>query len=228
MDESSITVANKTLRGRLVYSSDFRSLEDFWWEGTPDVSARDGSLFVRTVLQRVDSRHFVSTVFCRRPLKGNVLVEFDARSIHPEGSHNFNFFLHTTMPDGRDLFATRGERTGDYPEYHAMNNYLFTFLPAGGELVQAEKVQDWARWRFRRNPGFRLMKEVNAPAVVNDRWYHFQYLVHEGLIAASVDRDPLETYAWRDDAPLTGGHMGFRTYCSHIEYRDLKVWQIAH
>lgn len=227
MNSVPITFADKPLRGEGVYSSDFRSLDDFWWEGSPDVTVRDGSLLVRTTFQRDDRRHFISSVFCRRPFRGDVLVEFDARSIHAESHRNFNFFLHTTMPDGRDLFATRAERTGDYPEYHVMDNYLFTFLPVAGELVQSEKVQDWARWRFRRNPGFRLMKEINAPAVVNDRWYHFQYLVQDGLVASSVDRNSLETYAWRDDAPLTEGYMGFRTYCSHIEYRDLKVWQLV-
>lgn len=75
MNAVSVNFADKPLRGELILASDFRSLDDFWWEGSPDVSVRDGSLFVRTTLQRDDHRHFISSVFCRRPFNGNVLVE---------------------------------------------------------------------------------------------------------------------------------------------------------
>ncbi|MGH7146027.1 MAG: DUF1961 family protein [Planctomycetota bacterium] len=214
----------RSYSGTVGYRSQFATLADFWWEGSPDVTVADGVLRVRTTFARDAAKHFVSTVFCRRPFAGNLLVEFDARSNHPESHRNFNLFLHTALADGRDLYATRGERTGEYAEYHAMLNYLFTFLP-GRIADDGPQGPEYARWRFRRDPGFRLMKEVYSTPIVEGRWYRFQYLLCDGVVGCSVDRDPLESYAWRDPAPLTGGHLGFRTFCSHMEYRDLTVWE---
>jgi hypothetical protein len=32
--------------------------------------------------------------------------------------------------------------------------------------------------------------------------------------------------AERDAHPLRGGYLGFRTFCSHMEYRALNVWGV--
>ena len=225
MTAQTVPFGGREVKAESAYSSNFRSLDDFWWEGTPDVSVAGGSLFVRTTLTRDDRHHFISSVFCRRRFQGDVMVEFDVRSVHPQSQRNFNFFIHTSLVDGRDLFETRGERTGDYPEYHGMNNYLFTFLPGRVES-EGDKAPEFARLRFRRNPGFRLMKEIYSGSVVNDRWYHFQYVVLDGLVACAVDRHPQETYGWCDSEPLREGYLGFRTFCSHMEYRELRVWNL--
>jgi hypothetical protein len=219
-----IRFGERDLRVAAAYASDFESLDDFWFEGTPDVTVEAGSLVVRTTLTRDDRYRFISSVFCGKPFQGNLLVEFDARSIHPDSHRNFNLFLHTRLRDGRDLYGTRGERRGDYPEYHAMDNYLFTFLP--GNVAGEDPPREYSRWRFRRNPGFRLMKEIHSTPIEQQRWYHFQYLVRDGVVACSVDRNPLETYGWRDPDPLSGGHLGFRTFCSHMAYRTLRVWRV--
>ncbi len=225
MTKSKTTLfGEREIQAELAYASDFTSLDEFWSEGTPDVKVEGGSLFVRTTLTRDDRYHFISSVFCRKRFKGNLMVEFDARSIHPESHRNFNFFIHTGLRDGRDLYETRAERTGDYPEYHVMDNYLFTFLP--GKVAGEEPPREYSRWRFRRDPGFRLMKEVYSTPIEHQRWYHFQYLVQDGVVACSVDRNPLDTYGWRDPEPLTEGYLGFRTFCSHMEYRAMRVWKI--
>jgi hypothetical protein len=89
-----------------------------------------------------------------------------------------------------------------------------------------EPVQEFSRWRFRRDPGFCLMKEVYSTPIKQQRWYHFQYLVQDGVVACSVDRSPLDTYGWLDPEPLKEGYLGFRTFCSHMEYRELRVWGV--
>lgn len=216
----------QTFSGTPVYQSNFESLDDFWWEGTPDVTAAGGVLRVKAALDRHPQKHHVSTVFVKRPFEGNLLVEFEAQSAHEKSHRNFNFFIHTKLRDGRDLYATRGERTGDYPEYHVMDNYLFTFLASRVES-EGPDAPEFSRWRFRRDPGFRLMKEVYSFPIEQFRWYRFQYVVKAGLIGCSVDRRVLDTYGWEDPAPLPGGHLGFRTFCSHMEYRGLKIWQLA-
>jgi hypothetical protein len=220
-----ITFGDRNFQANLQYASEFTSLDDFWFEGTPDVTVSGGSMYLRTALARDERHHYVSSVFCRERFREDVMIEFDARSIHLLSQRNFNFFIHTTMDDGRDLYQTRRERTGDYPEYHSMRNYLFTFLPTVVEAAGATEPTA-ARWRFRRNPGFTLIKEVISSTIEQQRWIHFQYSVHDGLVACSVDRNPLQTFGWHDPEPLREGYFGFRTYCSHLEYRNLRVWNI--
>jgi hypothetical protein len=221
-----VRFGGQDIKVKLLYVSEFKSLDDFWCEGSPDVKVENGSLFIRTALERDERYSFISSVFCRKQFKGDILVEFDARSIHPGSHRNFNFFIHTAMTDGRDLYETRKERTGDYPEYHVMNNYLFTFLPDKAEVAGKGEIE-LARWRFRRDPGFQLMKEVRFGVIEQNRWYHFKYLVQDGRVASSVSLDPEQMYEWTDPKPLNEGYVGFRTFCSHMEYRNLHIWKVS-
>ncbi|MFC1582643.1 DUF1961 family protein [Planctomycetota bacterium] len=218
-----IDLPDRTVDGELVYENDFSSLDDIWWEGGTEVKADGNSLFVSTALDRGDSFDWVISVFLKPRFQGDLLVDYRAQSVHADCHLNFNFFIHTDMPDGRDLFETRAERTGNYSEYHELSNYLFTSLPAGDAEVEGETVM---RQRMRRDPGFRLMKEVHSGTCEHFRWYRFRYLVKDGEVRIYVDEDPCESYAWRDPQPLTSGHIGFRSYCSMLEYRDLRVYQV--
>jgi len=219
-----VKFSDRTFSGDVVYQSDFGSLDDFWWEGSPDVRAEGNRLCVRTTLQRDDKYHFVSSVFVRKIYSGNLMVEYSGRSTSDQSHRNFNFFIHTSMPDGRDLYETRDQRTGDYPEYHVMSNYLFTCLPSD---QQNPDGSDKFRYRMRRDPGFVLIKEAHAYACENFRWYRFQYLIRDGQVSVCVDGLPHETYTWLDPKPLGGGYLGFRSYMSHLEFRDLTVHQIS-
>lgn len=93
--------AGRELPANLAYETNFANLDEFWWEGTPEVSASGGSLFIRTKLQRDANCHHVSTVFLKRPFKGDLFVEYEGRSIHDESHRNFNFFVHAKTRDGR-------------------------------------------------------------------------------------------------------------------------------
>lgn len=217
------TFAGKALDAELLYESGFPNLDDFWYEGTPDVKAEGGSLVVRTLLERDERKHFVSSVFLKRIFKGDVLVRYRARSIHADSHRNFNFFIHTRHPDGRDLYATRGERSGDYPEYHVLDNYLFTCLKSD---QQDREGFDFFRYRMRRDPGFHLMKEVHSYRCENFRWYTFEYLIRQGEVSVCLDELPHECYTWRDPQPLREGYLGFRSFMSHLEFKDLRVFQV--
>jgi hypothetical protein len=127
------------------------------------------------------------------------------------------------MPDGRDLYETRDERTGNYPEYHELDNYLFTYLASSNEEMD---MKNPARIRMRRDPGFRLMKEAHAYSCENFRWYNMKYLVKDGRVSLCIDNLPHETYTWIDEEPLTKGLIGFRIYMSQMAYKDLKVYQL--
>ena len=218
-----LTFANTRLSGELLYRSTFENLDDFWSEGAPDVSVKDGSLIVRTELQQHPQQHHTSSVFLKKVLRGDVLVRFQARSIHEQSHRNFNFFIHTRHPDGRDLYATRGERSGNYPEYHVLNNYLFTCLKSD---QQDRDGFAFFRYRMRRDPGFQLMKEVHSHRCENFRWYTFEYLIHKGAVSVCIDQLPHECYTWHDPKPLTEGYLGFRSFMSHLEFKELCVWQV--
>jgi hypothetical protein len=199
-------------------------MDDFWAEGSPDVAVRDNRLCVRTTDTRDEQKHFISSVFLRRIFEGNLLVEFQGSSVADWSHRNFNFFIHTMLCDGRDLYETRGERTGDYPEYHVMDNYLFTCLKSD---QQNSDGSDMFRYRMRRDPGFVLMKEVHGYRCENHRWYTFKFLVHAGRISLCIDDLDYETYTWIDPQPLTRGYLGFRTYMSDLQFKDLKIYQLA-
>jgi len=215
--------ADRLFTGELLYRTSFSSLDDFWWEGAPDVTVRGGELIVRTTLERDDRAHFVSTVFLRRAFQDDVLVEFQARSLHEQSQRNFNLFLHASDPAGMDLYDTRTGRTGLYDEYHALNNYLFTCVPSEQKNADGS---DKMRIRMRRNPGFILEQEAHSYACENDRWYTFQYLLLGGEVSLCIDRLPQETYTWHDPSPLSGGYLGFRTYMSHLAIRGLRAYGI--
>ncbi len=218
-----VTFGGSAHPGELVYRTDFARLDDFWWEGSPDIRSEGNRLVVRTMLERDPQLHFMSSVFLRREFAGDVLVEYEGRSVHERSERNFKFFVHTRMRDGHDLYETRGERTGNYGEYHVMDNYLFTCLKS--ERRNADGT-DMFRVRMRRNPGFVLRKEVHAYACENFRWYRFAYMVRGGEVAVSIDGRPELTYSWTDEEPLAGGYLGFRTYMSHLELRDLAVYAL--
>ncbi|MCD6365118.1 MAG: DUF1961 family protein [Planctomycetes bacterium] len=224
-----VKFSDRTLTGKIVYQTDFSDLDKWWWEGVEDVWAENGHLFIKTTLERTESdRDWVSSVFLNQVFKGNLMVEFWAQSFSPESHRNFNLFVHTMLRDGRDLYETRAERTGDYGEYHVMDNYLFTCLPSS-ELQEQRpdpKAPPMFRYRMRRDPGFFIMKEAHGYVCENFRWYKFQFLVRNGEISVCVDDLPHETYTWFDENPLTEGYIGLRSFMSHLEYRDLAVYEV--
>ena len=154
-------------------------------------------------------------------------MEYEGCSLDERSRRNFNFFIHTKLSDGRGLYETRLERTGAYADYHVMDNYLFTCLPSSGrdELKNPDGSVKF-RIRMRRDPGFVLMKEAHSYVCENVRWYTFQYLVRAGQVSLSIDRLPHETYTWIDPAPLQEGHVGFRSWMSHLKFKNLVVYQV--
>ena len=219
-----ISFFDRHLQCHLVYETGFETLDEVWVEGSPDVGVKKNLLCVRTSRERDRGIRFVCSVFVRRIFEGDLLVTFEGRSVAAWSHRNFNFFIHTMPRDGRDLYATRGERTGDYPEYHVMDNYLFTCLPSERRNPDGSAM---FRYRMRRNPGFELMREEHGYRCEDGRWYRFEYLVHAGLVGVRVDGRDDQTYTWVDRQALRRGYLGFRTYISDLEFRDLRVYGVT-
>jgi len=70
------------------------------------------------------------------------------------------------------------------------------------------------------------MKEAHSYTCEEGRWYTFRYLVKDRVISVNIDGLPHETYTWIDESPLTEGYLGFRSYMSHLEFKDLVVYQV--
>jgi hypothetical protein len=216
--------ADRDIPVDLIYENAFSDLDGLWYEGSPDMSVENNQLLLKTTFDRTPDCRFVMTAFIKKIFKGDLLVSFDAQDIDDQPHRNFNFFLHTTNRDGRDVYETRNERNGDYPNYHTMNNYLFTAL--NSDKTNPDGSTQF-RFRMRRDPGFGLMNEAFGYRCEAQRWYGFKYLLSNGTVSMTIDDLPEQTYCWRDPEPLCCGYLGFRTYMSHLAIRKLKVFRVA-
>jgi len=201
----------------LVMREDFSDGMDNWWvEGTERTWVEEGRLHVKADPPK-GGKYGVGTVWYKHPLPANVRIEFDARVISSSGNHNnINLFFCYSMPDGRDLYATREERAdAAYDKYKELSGYIMTFLnDALGESKTAPDEGQKARFRLRRCPGFNLVNENYAYHCRQGQTYHVVIVKGGGQLACSVDG--VEYLSWDDPQPLTGGWLGLRTYCTYL------------
>ncbi len=196
-----------------------------WWaEGGQGAGIRDGALFIKADPPQRGAPGCVCTVWNDTSLPTNVRVEFDATVTSSSFlANNINIFLLYTMPDGRSLYDTRGERAdGDYRKYHALQGYIFTFLnDFQGEGGKHEDGSTKARFRMRRCPGFELLTETYASRCRIGETYHVTITKRGGRITFAVDGQVyLEQH---DPEPWTSGLLGLRTYHTDLNWDNLKV-----
>lgn len=184
-----------------------------WWsEGVP-AKILNGSLFVDA--DTIEPR--VSTVWLDKTFSGDMEIEFDVYVVSSkEIANNLNFFLLYSDPAGKNLRDSRNERMdGAYSHYHQLNGYLFTNLANGDE----EK----SRFRFRYNPGFKLLEEKFAYECRRETLYHiriikkgnhFEYWTNDQLVISKyVDGDTVHNQ----------GIIGFRTYRTALWWDNLTI-----
>jgi len=115
-----ITIDTVELEVEPLAADDFSAGLDNWVvEGNSEVGVRDGKLLIET------PEKGYATVWYREPLDGHQLIRFRARALPPKAASNINFFFCASLPDGGEFFV--GERSGEYAEYHEINNYTMTF-----------------------------------------------------------------------------------------------------
>lgn len=184
-----------------------------WWsEGVP-ARILNGRLFVDA--DTIEPR--VSTVWLDKTFSGDLQIEFDVYVVSSkEIANNLNFFLLYSDPAGKKLRDSGNERMdGDYSHYHQLNGYIFTNLANGNE----EK----SRFRFRYNPGFKLLEEKFAYECKRETLYHiriikkgnhFEYWTNDHLvISTDVDADSVHNQ----------GIIGFRTYRTSLWWDNLTI-----
>jgi hypothetical protein len=203
-----------------ILTEDFSGgMADWYVEGGRGVEVRDGRLMVDAdpAEPKPDgSSGDACTVWNRMRIAGDLRIEFEVMIEHSyPGKNNINFFLFYTMPDGTSPEAsTRKRRDADYADYHRLNGYIFTFVNARNESKQA-------RIRIRRCPGFRLLSETFSYSSQPGHLYRIAIVRRGGTLEFFVDGE-LRLSA-HDDAPLTEGYFGFRTFQTRLWFDNLTI-----
>lgn len=204
----------------LVYENDFETQvndqEDFWSEGEP-AKIIGGHLVVRA-----DTSGFRrSTIWFNQTLPANFRVECDAHVLaSADTSNNFNFFVNYAHPQDSSLLETKSARKdANYPKYHQLNGYIFTYLANG----QPES----ARFRFRHNPGFLLLYEDFKYEALTGKTYHFSITKTGREFTFSVDQQMIMKHSVPDSlANHQHGLFGFRTWHTDIWWDNLKIYRL--
>ncbi len=207
---------DQVVEAEALYEDDFsRDSGDWVAEGGAAVALRDGRLYMDA---RRGERPFL-TLWCKEVFEGDGLIEFAARVEEGEGSTNVNCFVCGTNPDGSSVLETTGERTGEYPEYHRLNNYIYTYLNSKKDGVEKLRV------RFRKDPGFNLLQEVWREPLERGRDHHFRIAIQGARMRYYVNDELLVDHE-DADSPHRRGHHAFRTWHSHISAKYFRVSRI--
>jgi len=226
-----VTVEDLTLRTATVYEDDFSRDTGAWLvEGTKAVTLGDG----RLSMDAARGVPHVSTVWCRREFVGDAVIEYTV-CIEPtlnaegQGETNMNFFLYASDPSGASLEATSASRTGAYREYHALNNYILTYLNSDRQdrsPIHGEHGPLFTRVRLRKDPGFGLLQEVwLEPTIEKGRDYHFAIVVQGSRMRVYVDGAKIVDVE-EAERPYRRGLHGFRTWMSHLTATYFRVSRI--
>lgn len=202
-----LELGDRTYAATLVFRDDFTSLAHWLVEGGAELRAGGGRL-------RVHGLGAVATLWCRTPLHGPLVVQYDVRV--GEGAGNVNLFAYARHDEG--LLETSSSRTGRYAEYRSFPNYIVTYLPA-------EDTGPW-RVRFRKNPGFSLLEEEAAPPVPAGQTATVAYRFDAaGGVQLYLNGD-LVFEAEDSERPLTSGYFALRTWNSELTYSDFRVYSL--
>ncbi|MCX6333049.1 MAG: DUF6250 domain-containing protein [Bacteroidia bacterium] len=156
------------------------------------------------------------TVWLKRRLNGNFIIEFDRKVIVANGKNDrlsdLNMFWMATDPRNQDLFT----RNGILEKYDSLRLY---YVGMGGNNNSTT--------RFRKYEGDgtrRLLQEYkDAEHLLKpDHTYHIKVVMENGSTSLWVDS--ICYFVYKDPSPLREGYFGFRSTWSHQEISGFKVF----
>ncbi|MBI1894994.1 MAG: DUF1961 family protein [Acidobacteria bacterium] len=196
------------------------SLDDWWVEGGERVWIENRRLHVKADAPRKTT----ATVFLRRPHESDFRFSVDAQVVSSSANvNNINLFFSTSDPGGRPLIDSAGSRaSASYGLYHKLNGYIITFLnDEAGQGGRAPDGSTKSRIRIRRNPGFKLLAETFTYHCKAGVTYRLLVEKTGGNVRFSVDgKELLRAY---DAQPLGGGHLGLRTFKTHLWWSNVQL-----
>ena len=219
-DSAAETVAfgERTYRVRPLFQDSFKNADNWVVEAKGTFTARDGAL-----LWDCDGKEYRGTAWCRRRFRGPTLVTYDVEVLGGRSNINFIFYADLEREGRSALLETTAERDGDYGQYHVFPNTIITYLANPGP---GEDANRW-RVRFRRNPGFKLLREtfLHQDVPFGTRQNVAYAFEKDGTMRLFVDGKELLSH--KEDGPLRyDGYHGLRTWRTKIRYRDFRVYGI--
>jgi hypothetical protein len=218
-----LALSGETLAVETVYEDDFsRETGDWLVEGNAKVAVRDGRLH----FDASGARRSAATIWLKRSFAGDAVIEYTARVEEGPGATNINFFVYGSNLDGSSVLETSRARTGSYSEYHRLRNYIYTFLNEVPEEDGKPKPPERLRVRFRKDPGFHLLKEAWRDPIEKGRDYQFTIVIQGPRMRFYVGGELV--FDHRDeDSPHRKGEHAFRTFESHVSADVFRVSRIA-
>lgn len=142
----------------------------------------------------------------------NLIVRYKVKGLaRDDNKTNFNLMTHATEPDGTPLMVGhQSERNGVYKTYHKLPNYLTTF------------VYKWSR--LRRNPGFKLLSDVQSMASAIDTEYEVVFTANEERLRYYING--VKVHDEPNDNPLPGGKIGIRTWNTLAVWYDIAIGEL--
>ncbi len=186
-------------------AGDWRS--NWAFEGDSQIKTEDGWLAVG---KADDAHKNVFTGWLRQELPQNVFIRMQAKARHggTQNACNLNLFLHARESGGGPL---EFNRSGDYPSYHTIPNYIVTFT--GG--IQP----GWSRVRL--NPGFHLLSDVPERRSEAGETYELTLALLDDRLRFYINGDKVHDVSGFE--PLPGGYFGLRTWNSYVAWRIVEI-----
>lgn len=208
-------------KGELLVSDDFssqQSLSGWKVENMPGavVSIKQGELDIYSPKG--------TTVWLAKELPKNVIVEYDVKSIKDDDpvtrGADANFFIAASEPEHSSVFVNMDKRGGMLRHYGALRMY---YVGLGAHKN--------TKTRMRRYPGDGtkpLLPEhdLTDPKYLNTPNKVMRVQIINDDSGIKVWRDGLSIYDFDDKQALNGGAFGFRTWISHLNIDNFKVYKL--
>ncbi|CDF78756.1 conserved hypothetical protein containing farnes oic acid O-methyl transferase domain [Formosa agariphila KMM 3901] len=216
-----VKIHNEELQKELIFEDNFDSGLEQW-----NVEQGSEGRTVETNKSKLEIDDVAGcTVWLKEAFSGSIMIEYDVNLIKDGGPNDrvsdLNCFWMATDPENpSNLFANSKQRDGKFSNYDSLQLY---YMGVGGN--------DNKTTRFRRYTGdggrpllpehdlsdTKFMLEPNTP-------YHIKIIAHNGII--QYYRNDQLLVDFKDDAPYTSGHFGFRTVKNHMTVDNFKVYQL--
>jgi rhamnogalacturonan endolyase len=157
------------------------------------------------------------TVWYKRELKGNILIEYDRKVVMDGGKYDrlsdLNQFWMATDPQHK-MFT----RQGGFREYDSLKMY---YVGMGGNYNTTTRMR-----RYDGRGTLQIVCEFTDSfhLLQSNKNYHIEIKVENGTSTFSVD--DIVFFSFKDDNPFTRGWFAIRSTKSRQIIDNLKIWQL--
>ncbi|MHC4873519.1 MAG: hypothetical protein ACYTFY_16870 [Planctomycetota bacterium] len=141
-----LTLNNKTFTTELIYSDDFKNIDNWLMDGFGTLSFHDDGFTWDCLKKGEDSA--AGTLWLREKIEGPSLIEYEVTCL--DGMDNINYQAYAECHD-QDFLEAMESNEDVYAMLKDIPQYVITYL-----LAKSDK---W-RVRFRKSPGYDLMNET--------------------------------------------------------------------